>query len=219
MSVRDTDTPSFGSLIASPTAHTFVELVDATPRSVLSRLVFGVGTTDHLLPFQCCASVESVAVAVLPPLPTAHTSLAPLPVTALSSVPTGVTGVDSVQVLPLKCSTSELRVKSAYSVLPTAHTLFDASAVTAFRPVVRRRRPPDGGTGIVAPGTTVHVVPSKWRRCVSRPLLVLPTAQMSDVERPPTPLIAAQIAVGVVATSVNALPLKRVVNVRPLQPA
>jgi hypothetical protein len=61
----------------------------------------------------------------------------------------------------------------------------------------------------------VHVVPFQWRKCVSRALLVLPTAQMSDVVGPATPLMAAHIELGVAATSTNAVPFQRDVSVRP----
>ena len=83
-----------------------------------------------------------------------------------------------------------------------------------------RLRAPAGGGGSGAPGETVQVEPSKWRRCGSRWLLAEPTAQMSDLEFPETPLTVAQIgvAVGVSRISVNAVPVKWAVSVRLWQP-
>ena len=71
-----------------------------------------------------------------------------------------------------------------------------------------------------APGETVQVEPSKWRRCGSRSPVVEPTAQMSDVELPDTLLTVAQIGVaaGDSRISVNALPVKWAVSVRLWQP-
>jgi hypothetical protein len=115
------------------------------------------------------------------------------------------------------------RLKSENCALPTAHTSEEpGTTATALRPVVRSRRPPDGGTGSTAPLPALHVEPFQWRTCGSRALLVEPTAQMSAGERPAAPLTDAQmgVAAGVSKTSPNTVPaaLERIVSVRPWQP-
>jgi hypothetical protein len=65
----------------------------------------------------------------------------------------------------------------------------------------------------------LHVAPFQWRTHVSRPLLVLPTAQMSAVAVPATPVTDAHIGVdGFAGTSATLVPSKRTVSVRPWQP-
>src|SRR5215216_3646169 len=66
--VFETDTPSDGFLIASPTAHTSEVETIATPRSVLMAFGLGLGTVVHAVPFQRVASVRP------PAAPTAHMS-------------------------------------------------------------------------------------------------------------------------------------------------
>src|SRR5438132_1876013 len=109
-------------------------------RSLLVEPEFGLGTTDHLVPFQCSIRVRSA----LPPNsnPAAHTSLLELAATAFSSlleVPTLGLRTECHEV-PSKCSVRVLKAGDDPRNVPTAQTSDEdtvATAVSSLKSLLR----------------------------------------------------------------------------------
>src|SRR2546423_15170417 len=128
-----------------PTAHTFFDVIAATPRSPPRPVPpgfgpVGTGTSAQAVPFQCSAhgTFGTGLMAVASP-PTAQMSLAPTPCTAFSTSfrNCGFGPITCVQAAPFQC---RIRPPSSSSSLvspntPTAHASVAVRANTPFRPL------------------------------------------------------------------------------------
>src|SRR5439155_87027 len=149
-----------------PTAHTSLVATAETPDSWLSPGPFGLETTVHELPFQCCVSVTPSGLVA----PTAQTSFVSIAVAARNS-PEPLVGT-VVHEEPFQWMASGLYVLSVL-VEPTAHTSSGATAATEVRSLFWRE--PFGV------GTTAHADPFQCSARVrsEEPSKNRPTAQAS----------------------------------------
>src|SRR5579864_8899378 len=105
----------------------------ATPvRKSPSVLTFGLGTTDHWVPFQCSIRVRSpVAEPLVCWMPTAHTSVEEMAETALRRLPEVPFGLEmSVHLVPFQCSVRVSSMALGLLKKPTAHMSVGEMLVT-----------------------------------------------------------------------------------------